>query len=218
MSDDGAYTAARYGEGCAEFYDDIYPPPAQRALALLATLARGGPLLEAGVGTGRYALPLAERGIAVCGIDASAAMLAALRRKPGAAALQLCRGDFAALALRPRHFRLITCLVDTLALLPRTRQAQALAEFGAALRRDGRLLLETTPGAGHTTMQPLALELHTRRGPRRYSVEHHAVCLDLLDTWAAAAGLRLQARWRDWDCRPWQHDAPLALSLYEKVG
>lgn len=43
--------------------------------------AAPGPCLEIGVGTGRVALPLAERGLTVVGVDLSAPMLAALREK-----------------------------------------------------------------------------------------------------------------------------------------
>jgi SAM-dependent methyltransferase len=51
----------------------------------LAGLARDGRVLELelAIGTGRVALPLAARGIAVEGVDASAAMVERLRAKPG---------------------------------------------------------------------------------------------------------------------------------------
>jgi hypothetical protein len=48
----------------------------------LASLARGGGRVLA-IGTGRVALPLAARGIAVEGVEASAKMAAKLRAKPG---------------------------------------------------------------------------------------------------------------------------------------
>ncbi len=41
----------------------------------LAVLAEGGPALELGMGTGRVALPLAERGVVVHGIKLSASMV-----------------------------------------------------------------------------------------------------------------------------------------------
>jgi ubiquinone/menaquinone biosynthesis C-methylase UbiE len=57
MSD---FTAATYGDRIAEVYDDRYgfPSETEAAVALLAELAGGGPVLELGVGTGRLALPL----------------------------------------------------------------------------------------------------------------------------------------------------------------
>jgi len=49
----------------------------------LASLARGGRVLEPAIGTGRVALPLAARGIAVEGVEASDKRAAKLRAKPG---------------------------------------------------------------------------------------------------------------------------------------
>jgi 2-polyprenyl-3-methyl-5-hydroxy-6-metoxy-1,4-benzoquinol methylase len=50
----------------------------------LAELAAGQPVVEFGIGTGRIALPLAERGLEVHGIDGSPEMVSELWRKPGA--------------------------------------------------------------------------------------------------------------------------------------
>jgi SAM-dependent methyltransferase len=49
------------------------------AVEFLAGLAGDGRVLELAIGTGRVALPLAARGIAVEGVDASAAMVDRLR-------------------------------------------------------------------------------------------------------------------------------------------
>ena len=61
----------------------------------LADLARSGTALELGIGTGRLALPLSQRGIRVHGIELSPAMAARLRAKPGADGVGLTIGDFA---------------------------------------------------------------------------------------------------------------------------
>ena len=78
-----AYEDATYGERIAAVYDDFYAGCEEEAIDLLCELASGGRVLELGIGTGRIALPLAERGLEVMGIDASAAMLEKLRAKPG---------------------------------------------------------------------------------------------------------------------------------------
>ena len=65
------------------------------AVAMLAELAGMGPVLELGIGTGRLALPLAARGLAVHGIDASEAMVAKLRAKPSGERIPVAIGDFA---------------------------------------------------------------------------------------------------------------------------
>ena len=72
--------AEGYDVGSPEMYD---PALLAATAGFLAAIARGGRALEFGVGTGRVALPLSERGIEVCGIDISADMLAQLHRKPG---------------------------------------------------------------------------------------------------------------------------------------
>src|SRR5437762_10147340 len=61
----------------------------------LAELAGDGEALELAIGTGRIALPLAQRGVRVAGIDLSPDMVAQLRAKPGADAIEVAIGDYA---------------------------------------------------------------------------------------------------------------------------
>jgi ubiquinone/menaquinone biosynthesis C-methylase UbiE len=81
------YGASTYGDRIAEFYDAWFHPPtdSQAAVDFLADLAMPGPALELAIGTGRIALPLAAKGVQVLVIDASEAMVAKLREKPGGA-------------------------------------------------------------------------------------------------------------------------------------
>lgn len=91
------YDAATYGDRFADVYDTWYAGrgDTEGAVDLLASLAGAGPALELGIGTGRLALPLADRGIAVHGIDSSARMVEKLREKPGGANLPVVIGDVA---------------------------------------------------------------------------------------------------------------------------
>ena len=41
----------------------------------------GGPVVELGIGTGRIAIPIAQKGVQVIGVDSSREMLAACRRR-----------------------------------------------------------------------------------------------------------------------------------------
>lgn len=206
-----------YGDGCADFYDQIYAPPPRVAIARLAALAGTGPVLEAGIGTGRYALPLAAAGVVVHGIDASPAMLAALAAKPGGAAIPVTLGDFATMRM-PGSFRLITCLADTLSLLAdAAAQASALACFAAALRPDGLVLIETAAcPATESTNTQIDIALATPAGPRRYAARRCGVSVSALDGWAATVGLSLQERWRDWHGNPWNGEAGSVFSLYQR--
>ena len=88
----GERIAARYDESCADMFE---PGVVDAVVEVLAGLAGGGRALELGIGTGRIALPLARRGVAVHGIDLSRAMVARLRAKPGSEAIGVTIGDFA---------------------------------------------------------------------------------------------------------------------------
>lgn len=96
------YAANTYGERIADIYDSWYAAHDERCIDVLAELARGGPALELGIGTGRIALPLRERGVSVHGIDASPAMVAKLRAKPGGAEVPVTMATFSDFAVDGR--------------------------------------------------------------------------------------------------------------------
>ena len=95
MSDDGYFderVAERYDESSADMFD---PTVVEPVVDFLAALAGSGRALELGIGTGRIALPLAQRGVPVHGIELSKAMVARLRAKPGGEDISVTIGDFA---------------------------------------------------------------------------------------------------------------------------
>lgn len=89
-----------YGERIADVYDDWYAAATdvEGTVATIVRLAGAGPVLELGIGTGRLALPLVAAGVEVHGIDASQAMVARLRAKPGGDRIPVTIGDFADVA------------------------------------------------------------------------------------------------------------------------
>jgi ubiquinone/menaquinone biosynthesis C-methylase UbiE len=91
------YGPATHGDRIADAYDSFYDATLDTDVAVetLAELAGGGPVLELAIGTGRLAVPLAERGVEVRGVDASERMGAKLRAKPGAEHIPVTMGDFA---------------------------------------------------------------------------------------------------------------------------
>jgi 2-polyprenyl-3-methyl-5-hydroxy-6-metoxy-1,4-benzoquinol methylase len=89
-----------FGEEIAARYDDpsdemFQPAAIEPVVDFLAVLAGDGAAVEFGIGTGRIALPLAQRGVEVHGIDLSTAMVARLRAKPGGRDIPVAIGDFA---------------------------------------------------------------------------------------------------------------------------
>ena len=89
------YSPETYGERVAGIYDELYTHLDLRAIDTLAELAGKGPALELGIGTGRIALPLAEKGVEIHGLDASPSMIEQLRAKPGGDRITITQGNFA---------------------------------------------------------------------------------------------------------------------------
>src|SRR5215218_8151510 len=88
----GGRVAERYDESSADMFDPAVVDP---AVEFLAELAGEGAALELGIGTGRIALPLSQRGVRVQGIDLSESMVAKLREKAGGEQIDVAIGDFA---------------------------------------------------------------------------------------------------------------------------
>jgi SAM-dependent methyltransferase len=131
-----------FGEHWAEVYDeggDLDPAPAVEFLAGLAGDRRA---LELAVGTGRVALPLAARGIAVEGIEASEAMVERLRAKPGGDGIPVVIADMADVAVTG-PFQLVYLVYNTLFNLPNAeRQADCFRNVARVLEPDGAFVLE----------------------------------------------------------------------------
>jgi SAM-dependent methyltransferase len=126
VSDDGYFDeriAARYDESSADMFD---PEAVDPIVDFLVDVAGDGRALEFGIGTGRIALPLAQRSVEVHGIDLSRAMVAKLREKPHGEAINVTIGDFATTAVNG-SFNLVYLVFNTIMNL--TTQAAQVASF-----------------------------------------------------------------------------------------
>jgi SAM-dependent methyltransferase len=142
-----SWVASTYGERFAPVYDDWYGAADVTPIVdTLADLAAGGPVLELGAGTGRLAIPLAQRGLDVDALDSSAAMLDRLRTKPGADRVRrVIASDMADVGrvADAAHYALVFVAANTLFLLDSgDAQARCIAGAARALRPGGRLVVE----------------------------------------------------------------------------
>lgn len=137
------YGPETYGERVADVYDEWYSwlPDGAVEAAFLAELAGSGPALELGIGTGRVALPLAALGVAVCGIDASPAIVEQMRAKPGGDAIGVTIGDMADVAVDGR-FSLVYVVFNTLFMLTTAEaQARCFRKVATRLAPGGRFVV-----------------------------------------------------------------------------
>jgi Methyltransferase domain len=108
------YFDERIAERYEAYWPNLFEPAAiDPVVSFLADLADEGGALEFGVGTGRIALPLSQRGVRVHGIDLSPAMVARLQAEPGADGVGVTVGDFATTTVGAT-FRLVYLLRNTI--------------------------------------------------------------------------------------------------------
>ena len=108
---------------------------------------RDARLLDAGCGTGRYALTLAGLGYRVTGLDLSPELIAVARQRPGAAAVGFEVGDLTRPAVGSPYAAVLCrgVLNDFLDDEPRR---DAFDAFAQSLERDGVLLLDVRDWGG----------------------------------------------------------------------
>lgn len=104
-------------------------------------LAADARLLDAGCGTGRYAVALARRGYRVAGLDASAELVAVARQRVGAAAVTFIHADLLALPATPRYDAVL-CRGVLNDLVDDGARRDAFLAFARALVPRGVLLLD----------------------------------------------------------------------------
>jgi len=134
-----ADTARRYDTpGSGMFASEVLQPTVER----LAELAGDGRALEFAIGTGRVAVPLAERGVPVSGIELSAAMLDQLRTKADEATIPVTVGDMSAVRV-PGEFTLVYLVYNTVSnLLTQSEQVACFRNAARHLSPGGRFVIE----------------------------------------------------------------------------
>jgi len=203
----------------------------------LAELVGDGAALELGIGTGRIALPLAERGVRVRGIDLSPDMVAQLRAKPGGDAIPVAIGDFATTRV-DGTFSLAYVVFNTINnLTTQDAQVASFENVAAHLEPGGCFVVEVgVPSAVPLRVFDLS---DTHVGVDEYDadtqrlVSHHFSLVDgrwerlsmpfrsvspaELDLMARIAGMRLRERWSGWKGEPFTAASRRHVSVWEKA-
>ncbi|HUH14534.1 MAG TPA: class I SAM-dependent methyltransferase [Gaiellaceae bacterium] len=238
-----------FGESVAARFDDRYARQADPAVvgpivAFLEDLAAGGAALELGIGTGRIALPLAERGVPVHGIDLSEAMVARLRAKPGAERIGVTVGDFAT-ATVDVTFTVAYLVANTIMnLTTQDEQVACFQNAAAHLEPGGCFVIEVlVPGLRRLPpgerfqpfdVSPTHLGFDEYDVARQGLVSHHYwlaegevevlsppfryVWPSELDLMARLAGMSLRERWSDWSRAPFTSESTEHVSVWEKTS
>jgi SAM-dependent methyltransferase len=241
--DDGYFderVAARYDETSAEMFE---PEAVDPVLDFLADLAGSGRALELAIGTGRIALPLAQRGVPVHGIDMSKAMVAKLRAKPGGEDIGVTIGDFATTTV-DGAFSVAYLVFNTISnLTTQEEQVACFRNVAAHLEPSGCFVIEVgipelqrlPPGETFRVFHAS----ESRWGIDEYDVanqgliSHHFEIVDgrlernsvpfrytwpsELDLMAQLAGMSLRERWSGWKQEPFTSESRKHVSVWEKL-
>ena len=246
--DTGPMGSSIWGPEIAEIYDQTYAAQFDRSildpmLDLLSDLAQGGPALEFAVGTGRVALALSDRTVAVQGIELSPHMVKQLQAKPGADAVTVTVGDMTTTRV-PGAFRLVYLVANTIMnVTTQDEQIAVFANAAAHLDRGGYFVLEVIvpqlrrvpPGevarvftleADHVgietfddTVNQIAWSHHWMKVDERlvrHSAPFRYVWPAELDLMARLAGLIRRERWAGWNKEPFTSDSTTQVVVYEK--
>ncbi len=131
--------AQRYDTpGTGMFAPEVLGPTLDR----LVELAADGRALEFAIGTGRVAIPLAERGISVTGVELSRPMIEQLRAKVDDATIPVVVGDMATVRA-PGEYMLVYLVFNTISnLLTQTEQVACFRNAARHLTPGGRFVIE----------------------------------------------------------------------------
>jgi SAM-dependent methyltransferase len=239
------YFDERIAERYELYWPNLFEPAAiDPVVNLLADLAGDGGALEFGVGTGRIAIPLGQRGVRVHGIDLSPAMVAQLRAGQGADDIGVTVGDFATTRVAGT-FRLVYLVRNTIMnLITQDEQVECFRNAAAHLEPGGCFVIEVVVPAlqrlppGETirafTVTPEHLGFDEYDVAAQGLVSHHYWVVEdqleifsspfryvwpsELDLMARLAGLTLRERWSGWGEEPFTSDSATHISVWEKAG
>jgi SAM-dependent methyltransferase len=207
----------------------------------LAELAGDGRALEFAIGTGRVAVPLAERGVPVTGIELSHSMIGQLRTKADETAIPVITGDMAT-ARAPGLYTLVYVVYNTISnLLTQGEQVACFRNAARHLTPGGRFVIElwvpqlrTLPPGQQATVwasEPGYIGLDTYDVLHQQVISHHFrfgtdkqawlfrsphryIWPSELDLMGELAGFELEARYADWAGAEFTAESSSHVSVY----
>lgn len=238
------YKPSTYGDRIADVYDSWYGDAfdTDGAVEFLARVARRGRALELAIGTGRIAVPLAASSVEVHGIDASEAMVAKLRAKPGGGDIPVAVGDFTEVDVEGR-FALVYVVFNTFfALTSQRDQVTCFRNVASHLDDDGVFVIEAfvpdltrfdrgqrvdvsrvetgevvINASMHDPVTQRTRSSHmvfTEDGIRMVPIHIRYAWPSELDLMAELAGLVLKERWSGWRNQPFTASSEAHVSVY----
>jgi SAM-dependent methyltransferase len=234
----GERVAARYDDPTDEMFQATAVDP---VVDFLADLTGGGAALELGIGTGRIALPLAQRGVRVHGIDLSEAMVERLRAKPGAEQIGVTIGDFATTTVEGTFSVAYLVFNTIMNLTTQDEQIACFQNVAAHLEPGGCFVVEVgVPSLqrlppGETvrafTVSPSRLGFDEFDVASQSLISHHYTVVDgelevhsipfryvwpsELDLMARLAGMTLRERWSGWKREQFTSESRKHVSVWE---
>ena len=125
-----------YGDIWADIYDSVHPLTEDIPFWVEEAQASGGPVLELACGTGRVAIPIAQTGVPVVGLDNSSAMLKVARVKARklrltTSVLRFTRGDMRNFSLGKQRFPLVIIPFRSFQALLSARNSSVVATYSS---------------------------------------------------------------------------------------
>ena len=228
--------------GTGMFAPEVLGPTVER----LAEYAEGGRVLEFAIETGRVAVPLAKKGLAVSGIELCAPMVEQLRAKADEATIPVVIGDMAT-ATAPGTYQLVYLVFNAISVL--LSQAEQVACFRNAARHlapGGRFVIELWVPEVHKLppdrkalvcqSEPGYIALDTYDVLNQHVVSHHFSFEEAgrqahlfrsphryvwpaeLDLMGQLAGFELESRHADWRGAEFTAESRSHVSVYRIPG
>lgn len=209
----------------------------------LRSLCGGGRALEFAIGTGRVAVPLANAGVSVAGIELCQPMIDRLRTKADEALIPVVLGDMTTARVEG-SFSLVYLVFNGISnVLTQQRQIAVFENAARHLAQGGRLLIElwvpdlrTLPpgrsgsvfaaGPGYLdadVFDPVAQQVVSHHvtfdrdvgtEARIFRTPHRYVWPTELDLMAQLAGFSLESRHGGWSEEPFSADSSDHVSVY----